>query len=58
MNVLLGSKRDINQQATTIRPGAEIQVEGYTREVDGERTFVVQNVSIESANDRSNQSIN
>lgn len=58
MDVLLGSKRDVNRQATTIRPGAEIQVDGYTREVDGERTFVVQNVSIESASDRSNQSIN
>lgn len=49
MNVLLGRSSDLQQDGKTIRPGTKITVEGYKREVDGNSTFVVQDVSMMSA---------
>ena len=50
MDVLLGTEESMRQQATSIRPGSQIQVDGYSREVDGSRTFVVQEVKVNSSN--------
>ncbi len=46
MNVLLGSAESLNQQGQSIKPGARVQVDGYRREVNGQSSFVVQDVKI------------
>lgn len=45
MNVVIGSLEDLRQQGQSLRPGDRIRVDGYKREVDGQSTFVVQNVN-------------
>ncbi|REK12677.1 MAG: hypothetical protein DWQ37_11375 [Planctomycetota bacterium] len=54
INVLLGPVEDLRAEGRSIRPGSRVRVEGYRREVDGESTFVVQDVkSLEQQQDDS-----
>jgi len=54
MNVMLGTPKDMNEIRRNLKPGTKARVEGYRREVDGESTFVVQNIKV--MNQPSNQS--
>lgn len=54
MSVLVGDVADLRGAERTIRPGTPVRVDGYSREVNGKSSFVVQNLSLRRNQNGSN----
>lgn len=55
LDVLLGDADDLERNRDSLRPGTRVQADGYRRTVDGESTFVVQDVKILGSDERQQQ---
>lgn len=54
MSVLLGDLADLRGAERSIRPGTPVRVDGYSREVNGRSTFVVQDIKFQRNQNQQN----